>query len=83
MSYLLTSITLLNKYQSKFNVNNIIELDISKIINELDDDINIIKMFYLDAIIFIKQKIKLLSGYPENYEQIVQTIDDSKGWIKK
>ena len=22
---------------------------------------------------FIKQKIKLLSGYPENYEQIVQT----------
>ncbi len=64
---------LLNKYQSKFNVNNIIELDISKIINELDDDINIIKMFYIDAIIFIKQKIKLLSGYPENYEQIVQT----------
>lgn len=40
---------------------------------ELDNDLRLIKMFYLDALIFIKTNQKLLSNYPENYEQIVQT----------
>jgi hypothetical protein len=40
---------------------------------ELDNDLNIIKIFYLDSVVFIKSNQKLLSNYPENYEKIIQT----------
>ncbi len=61
-----------NKYIQKLNVRNIFEVDINKIIDEIDYDISMFKMFYFDSIIFIKQNQKLLSEYPENYEQLVQ-----------
>lgn len=41
-------------------------------ITELDEDLRIIKMYYLETIIYIKQQQKLLSGYPDNFDKICQ-----------
>lgn len=61
----------INNYFSIGNIQKKYEVD-HEIIDELEYDLNIIKMFYLDSIAFIKLHQRLLSEYPNNFEKITQ-----------
>ncbi len=63
----------IRKYALKITVCLAKTQNINDILEELNDDIRIIKLFYSDALVFIKSNQKLLSNYPENYEKIIQT----------
>jgi hypothetical protein len=66
--------SLINKYIfNQTNFINMSQVDYKNKMKELDNDLNIIKIFYLDSVVFIKSNQKLLSNYPENYEKIMQT----------
>ncbi len=61
-----------NKYKNMFDNPNSGQIDMNKIMEELDNDLDIIKIFYFDSIAFIKSNQKLLSEYPDNFEKITQ-----------
>ncbi len=61
-----------NIYRNKFENKNINSIDLNKIVLKLEHDLNIIKMHYLDAILFIKDQETILSNYPDDFEKITQ-----------
>lgn len=62
-----------NIYKKKIEQNQYLNSsDIKKIIQELEYDLNIIKMHYLDAILFIKDQERILSNFSDDFEKITQ-----------